>query len=133
MNFIHIISILTLFTIIRIKGKILQNWEVEKISKIEIKNEASKYTTYKKEVENVVNKLNTMRSRVNENFEGRTEDEMIESINLLVNMSRNLGEELVQVKVSLNDLYEDVLQEERRQERIRREKEEAKRKAENNN
>lgn len=106
---------------------------MEKISKIEIKNEASKYTTYKKEVENVVNKLNTMRSRVNENFEGRTEDEMIESINLLVNMSRNLGEELVQVKVSLNDLYEDVLQEERRQERIRREKEEAKRKAENNN
>ena len=104
-----------------------------KISKIEIKNEASKYTTYKKEVENVVNKLNTMRSRVNENFEGRTEDEMIESINLLVNMSRNLGEELVQVKVSLNDLYEDVLQEERRQERIRKEKEEAKRKAKNNN
>lgn len=104
-----------------------------KISKIEIKNEASKYTTYKTEVENIINELNTMRSRVNESFEGRTEDEMIESINLLVNMSRNLGEELVQVKVSLNDLYEDVLQEERRQERIRREKEEAKRKAENNN
>lgn len=104
-----------------------------KISKIEIKNEASKYTTYKKEVENIINELNTMRSRVNESFEGRTEDEMIESINLLVNMSRNLGEELVQVKVSLNDLYEDVLQEERRQERIRKEKEEAKRKAKNNN
>ena len=48
-------------------------------------------------------------------------------------MSRNLGEELLQVKVSLNDLYEDVLQEERRQERIRKEKEEAKRKAKNNN
>lgn len=104
-----------------------------KISKIEIKNEASKYTTYKKEVENIINELNTMRSRVNESFEGRTEDEMIESINLLVNMSRNLGEELVQVKVGLNDLYEDVLQEERRQERIRKEKEEAKRKAKNNN
>ena len=104
-----------------------------KISKIEIKNEASKYTTYKTKVENIINELNTMRSRVNENFEGRTEDEMIESINLLVNMSRNLGEELVQVKVSLNDLYEDVLQEERRQERIRKEKEEAKRKAKNNN
>ncbi len=104
-----------------------------KISKIEIKNEASKYTTYKTEVENIINELNTMRSRVNESFEGRTEDEMIESINLLVNMSRNLGEELVQVKVSLNDLYEDVLQEERRQERIRKEKEEAKRKAKNNN
>ena len=93
------------------------------ISRVEIKNEALKYGSYKAKTENVVNDLSAIRNRVSLAFQGKTRDEMIESINFLQNRSRDLGENLKSFKRSLENLEEDVLQEERRQERIRREKE----------
>ena len=97
--------------------------EVMDISRIEINNEALKYGTYKVKTENVVNELTGIKNRVSGTFQGKTRDEMIESINLLENRSRDLGENLQSFKRSLENLQEDVLQEERRQERIRKEKE----------
>ncbi len=94
------------------------------ISRIEVKNEALKYGSYKVKSENVVNELSGIRNRVSLAFQGKTRDEMIESINLLQNRSRDLGEDLQSFRASLENLEEDVLQEERRQERIRKEKEE---------
>ena len=61
---------------------------------------------------------------------GKTRDEMIESINILQNRSRDLGDDLQSLRTSLENLQEDVLQEERRQERIRKEKEEEQRRKE---
>ena len=98
--------------------------EVVDISRIEIKNEALKYGSYKVKSQNVVNELRGIKNRVSGTFQGKTRDEMIESINLLENRSRDLGENLQSFKTSLENLQEDVLQEERRQERIRKEKEE---------
>ena len=100
------------------------------ISRVEIKNEALKYGSYKAKTEDVVDKLNGMKNGVAESFQGRTRDEMIESINLLQNRTRDLGENLQSFKRSLENLQEDVLQEERRQERIRKEKEEEQRRKE---
>ena len=100
------------------------------ISRIEIRNEALKYRSYKAKTEDVVDKLNGMKNGVAESFQGRTRDEMIESINLLQNRTRDLGENLESFKRSLENLQEDVLQEERRQERIRKEKEEEQRRKE---
>ena len=100
------------------------------ISRIEINNEALKYGTYKVKTENVVNELSGIRNRVSGTFQGKTRDEMIESINLLQNRSRDLGENLQSFKRSLENLQEDVLQEEKRQERIRKEKEEEQRRKE---
>lgn len=94
------------------------------ISRSEIKNEALKYGTYKVTTENIINELNGMKNRVAGAFQGRTRDEMIESINFLQNRSRDLGENLQSFKRSLENLQEDVFQEEKRQERIRKEKEE---------
>ena len=104
--------------------------EVMDISRIEINNEALKYGTYKVKTENVVNELSGIRNRVSGTFQGKTRDEMIESINLLQNRSRDLGDDLQSFKTSLENLQEDVLQEERRQERIRKEKEEEQRRKE---
>ena len=56
---------------------------------------------------------------------GKTRDEMIESINILQNRSRDLGDDLQSLRTSLENL-----QEERRQERIRKEKEEEQRRKE---
>ena len=100
------------------------------ISRIEVKNEALKYRSYKVKSENVVNELSGIRNRVSLAFQGKTRDEMIESINLLQNRSRDLGEDLQSFRASLENLEEDVLQEERRQERIRKEKEEEQRRKE---
>ena len=61
---------------------------------------------------------------------GKTRDEMIESINILQNRTRDLGDDLQSLRTSLENLQEDVLQEERRQERIRKEKEEEQRRKE---
>ncbi len=97
--------------------------EVVDISRSEIKNEALKYVTYKRETENIINELSGIRIRVNTAFQGKTRDEMNESINLLINRCNNLSEDLQSVRTSLENLQEDVLQEERRQERIRKEKE----------
>ena len=55
---------------------------------------------------------------------------MIESINILQNRTRDLGDDLQSLRTSLENLQEDVLQEERRQERIRKEKEEEQRRKE---
>ena len=104
--------------------------EVMDISRIEINNEALKYGTYKVKTENVVNELSGIKNRVSGTFQGKTRDEMIESINLLQNRSRDLGDDLQSFKTSLENLQEDVLQEERRQERIRKEKEEEQRRKE---
>ena len=104
--------------------------EVMDISRIEINNEALKYGTYKVKTENVVNELSGIRIRVNTAFQGKTRDEMNESINLLINRCNNLSEDLESVRTSLENLQEDVLQEERRQERIRKEKEEEQRRKE---
>ena len=49
---------------------------------------------------------------------GKTRDEMIESINFLQNRSRDLGEDLQSFRASLENLQEDVLQEERRQDKV---------------
>ena len=107
--------------------------EVVDISRIEINNEALKYGTYKVKTENVVNELSGIKNRVSGTFQGKTRDEIIESINLLQNRCRDLGDNLQSFRTSLENLQEDVLQEERRQERIRKEKEEErKRKAANN-
>ena len=100
------------------------------ISRIEIKNEALKYGSYKVKSENVVNELSGIKNRVSGTFQGKTRDEMIESINFLQNRSRDLGEDLQSFRTSLENLQEDVLQEERRQERIRKEKEEEERRKE---
>ena len=100
------------------------------ISRVEIKNEALKYGSYKVKSENVVNELSGIKNRVSGTFQGKTRDEMIESINFLQNRSRDLGEDLQSFKRSLENLQEDVLQEERRQERIRKEKEEEQRRKE---
>ena len=100
------------------------------ISRIEIKNEALKYGSYKVKSENVVNELSGIKNRVSGTFQGKTRDEMIESINFLQNRSRDLGEDLQSFRTSLENLQEDVLQEERRQERIRKEKEEEQRRKE---
>ena len=97
------------------------------ISRIEVKNEALKYGSYKVKSENVVNELSGIRNRVSLAFQGKTRDEMIESINLLQNRSRDLGEDLQSFRASLENLEEDVLQEERRQEKIRNNKEEERR------
>ena len=64
---------------------------------------------------------------------GKTRDEMIESINILQNRTRDLGDDLQSLRTSLENLQEDVLQEERRQERIRKEKEEERKKKAANN
>ena len=104
--------------------------EVMDISRIEINNEALKYGSYKVKSENVVNELSGIKNRVSLAFQGKTRDEMIESINFLQNRSRDLGEDLQSFKRSLENLQEDVLQEERRQERIRKEKEEEQRRKE---
>ena len=98
--------------------------EVVDISRSEIKNEALKYVTYKRETENIINELSGIRIRVNTAFQGKTRDEINESINLLINRCNNLSEDLQSIRTSLENLQEDVLQEERRQERIRKEKEE---------
>ena len=100
------------------------------ISRIEVKNEALKYGSYKVKSENVVNELSGIKNRVSGTFQGKTRDEMIESINFLQNRSRDLGEDLQSFRTSLENLQEDVLQEERRQERIRKEKEEEERRKE---
>ena len=100
------------------------------ISRIEIKNEALKYGSYKVKSENVVNELSGIKNRVSGTFQGKTRDEMIESINFLQNRSRDLGEDLQSFRTSLENLQEDVLQEESRQERIRKEKEEEERRKE---
>ena len=100
------------------------------ISRIEINNEALKYESYKVKSEDVVNELSGIKNRVSGTFQGKTRDEMIESINLLQNRTRDLGENLESFKRSLENLQEDVLQEERRQERIRKEKEEEQRRKE---
>ena len=71
------------------------------ISRVEIKNEALKYGTYKAKTEKV--------------------------IDYLQNRSRDLGENIQSFKRSLENLEEDVLQEERRQEKIRNNKEEERR------
>ena len=103
------------------------------ISRIEINNEALKYESYKVKSEDVVNELSGIKNRVSVAFQGKTKDEMIESINFLQNRCRDLGDNLQSFRTSLENLQEDVFQEERRQERIRKEKEEErKRKAANN-
>ena len=100
---------------------------------LEINNEALKYGSYKVKSEDVVNELSGIKNRVSVAFQGKTKDEMIESINFLQNRCRDLGDNLQSFRTSLENLQEDVLQEERRQERIRKEKEEErKRKAANN-
>ena len=104
--------------------------ELVDISRIEIKNEALKYGSYKVKSENVVNELSGIKNRISGTFQGKTRDEMIESINLLQNRSRDLCDDLQSFKTSLENLQEDVLQEERRQERIRKEKEEEQRRKE---
>ena len=98
------------------------------ISRMEINNEALKYGAYKVKTENVVNELSGIKNRVSVAFQGKTKDEMIESINLLQNRCRDLGDNLQSFRTSLENLQEDVFQEERRQERIRREKEEERKK-----
>ena len=100
------------------------------ISRIEIKNEALKYGSYKAKTENIVNELSGMKHRVDASFQGKTKDEMIESINFLQNRCRDLGDNLQSFRTSLENLQEDALQEERRQERIRKEKEEEQRRKE---
>ena len=100
------------------------------ISRIEIKNEALKYGSYKAKTDKVIDNLSGIKNRVSGTFQGKTRDEMIESINLLQNRSRDLGENLQSFKRSLENLQEDVLQEERRQDRIRKEKEEEQRRKE---
>ena len=103
------------------------------ISRIEINNEALKYESYKVKSEDVVNELSGIKNRVSVAFQGKTKDEMIESINFLQNRCRDLGDNLQSFRTSLENLQEDVFQEERRQERIRKEKEEErKRKVANN-
>ena len=104
--------------------------ELVDISRIEIKNEALKYGSYKVKTENVVNELSGIKNRVSVAFQGKTKDEMIESLNFLQNRCRDLGENLQSFRTSLENLQEDVLQEERRQERIRKEKEEEQRRKE---
>lgn len=103
------------------------------ISRIEINNEALKYGLYKVKTENVVNELSGIKNRVSVAFQGKTKDEMIESINFLQNRCRDLGDNLQSFRTSLENLQEDVLQEERRQERIRKEKEEERKKKAANN
>ena len=97
------------------------------ISRVEIKNEALKYGTYKAKTEKVIDYLSGIKNRVSGAFQGKTRDEMIESINFLQNRSRDLGENIQSFKRSLENLEEDVLQEERRQEKIRNNKEEERR------
>ncbi len=89
------------------------------ISRVEINNEALKYGSYKVKTENVVNELSGIKNRVSVAFQGKTKDEMIESINFLQNRCRDLSDNLQSFRTSLENLQEDVLQEERRQERIR--------------
>ena len=103
------------------------------ISRIEINNEALKYGSYKVKSENVVDELSGIKNRVSVAFQGKTRDEMIESINFLQNRCRDLGDNLQSFRTSLENLQEDVLQEERRQERIRKEKEEERKKKAANN
>lgn len=59
------------------------------ISRIEIKNEALKYGTYKVKSENVVNELSGIKNKVSGTFQGKTKDEMIKSINFLQNRCRD--------------------------------------------
>ena len=107
--------------------------ELVDISRIEINNEALKYGSYKIKSENVVDELRGIKNRVSVAFQGKTKDEMIESLNFLQNRCRDLGENLQSFRTSLENLQEDVLQEERRQERIRKEKEEERKKKAANN
>ena len=100
------------------------------ISRIEINNEALKYESYKTKTDKVIDNLSGIKNRVSGAFQGKTRDEIIESINLLQNRTRDLGDDLQSLRTSLENLQEDVLQEERRQERIRKEKEEEQRRKE---
>ena len=97
------------------------------ISRIEINNEALKYGSYKVKSENVVDELSGIKNRVSVAFQGKTKDDMMESINFLQNRCRDLCDNLQSFRTSLENLKEDVLQEERRQERICKEKEEEQR------
>lgn len=104
--------------------------EVVGIPRTEINNESLKYGSYKVKTDKVIDDLSGIKNRVSGTFQGKTRDEMIESINFLQNRSRDLGEDLQSFRASLENLQEDVLQEERRQERIRKEKEEEQRRKE---
>ena len=100
------------------------------ISRIEINNEALKYESYKTKTDKVIDDLSGIKNRVSVAFQGKTKDEMMESINFLQNRCRDLCDNLQSFRTSLENLKEDVLQEERRQERIRKEKEEEQRRKE---